>query len=187
MRALHELPPVKLDARCKLEHHGRGMTARVKVNNPTDRLAFFVQLAVTQGAGGPEILPVLWDDNYFSLLPGETREISARFALSDAGMARPTLEVGGWNVDTPFVCRELSVPTNAMPAGVTSEVTVTIGHTFLDGSRVFVYWDGKPIASSVAFARECKQQKVLLQIKGDLPGLHELRVGDKRARVSVQP
>jgi hypothetical protein len=33
------------------------------------------------GDGGKqEVLPIFWSDNYFLLLPGEKREISARFA-----------------------------------------------------------------------------------------------------------
>ena len=40
------------------------------VENPGKSLAFFVHLKVNQ-AGGEEVLPVIWQDNYFSLLPGE--------------------------------------------------------------------------------------------------------------------
>ena len=108
MQALHSLPPVKLQATCKIEARDAEKLARVKVTNPTSQIAFFVQLALTQGRGGAEILPVLWDDNYFSLLPGESREVTATFATKDAGKAKPTLEVGGWNVESDFDCAALS-------------------------------------------------------------------------------
>ena len=74
--------------------HGRDRGGRailhVRVENPTDHLAFFVQLAATRGRGGSEILPIRWDDNYFSLLPHESREITTvidggRFAGRQAG------------------------------------------------------------------------------------------------------
>jgi exo-1,4-beta-D-glucosaminidase len=45
-----------------------------------------------------ETLPVLWQDNYFELLPGETRQITATYGTSDAGSAAPTVELEGWNV-----------------------------------------------------------------------------------------
>ena len=68
------------------------------LENPSATLAFFVHLAVRKGAGGEEVLPVLWDDNYVTLLPGETREIAARYAPKDLGAAKPVVSVEGWNV-----------------------------------------------------------------------------------------
>jgi exo-1,4-beta-D-glucosaminidase len=44
------------------------------------------------------MLPVLWQDNYFALLPGEKREIAATSRISDAGPGPKLLEVDGWNV-----------------------------------------------------------------------------------------
>ena len=44
------------------------------------------------------VLPVLWDDNYITLLPGETREIDARYAPKDLGAATPAVSAEGWNV-----------------------------------------------------------------------------------------
>jgi len=45
-----------------------------------------------------EILPVLWQDNYFALLPGETRELTATSLESDAGPRPKIVEVDGWNI-----------------------------------------------------------------------------------------
>jgi hypothetical protein len=187
MEALHQLPPVKLRAKCKLEQAGRSMVARVKVSNPTDRLAFFVELAMTKGPGGPEILPVLWEDNYFSLLPGESREISARLDLADAGSVRPAFEVGGWNIETDFDCRSLEIVPGSIKPGDSITVSATVGKTFLDGSRVFAYWDGKPVASSMAFARGDKTQQLSLSFHADTAGTHQLRAGKKQIQVHVQP
>jgi exo-1,4-beta-D-glucosaminidase len=47
----------------------------------------------------PEILPVLWQDNYFSLLPGETREVTARYRLKKDHHTETSVEVEGWNLD----------------------------------------------------------------------------------------
>jgi exo-1,4-beta-D-glucosaminidase len=43
--------------------------ARVTLKNPGTTLAFFVRLQVV-GSDGEEVLPVTWDDNYVTLLPG---------------------------------------------------------------------------------------------------------------------
>ena len=42
------------------------------------RSVFFTHAALTRSAYGNEILPVFWDDNYFSLLPGESKVVCAK-------------------------------------------------------------------------------------------------------------
>ena len=51
--------------------------ARVTLENRSNALAFLVHLAVRKGPGGEEVLPVIWEDNYVTLLPGERRELTA--------------------------------------------------------------------------------------------------------------
>jgi exo-1,4-beta-D-glucosaminidase len=58
-----------------------------------------VRLKLDKGAKGEEILPIVWEDNYFSLLPGEKREVTASYRSSEAGTAMPAVEVSGWNVE----------------------------------------------------------------------------------------
>ena len=40
----------------------------------------------------------LWQDNYFALLPGERREVAARFRLEQLRGEPPFVAVDGWNV-----------------------------------------------------------------------------------------
>jgi len=70
----------------------------VTLENPSPSLAFFVRLKVTKGAGGEEILPVLWQDNYVFLLPGEKRELTASYRTLELGATKPNVEISGWNV-----------------------------------------------------------------------------------------
>ena len=72
---------------------------RVTLENPSKTLAFFVRLKLDKGKGGEEILPVVWQDNYMSLVPGERREITATYRTRDLGNAKPEVEVQGWNVE----------------------------------------------------------------------------------------
>jgi exo-1,4-beta-D-glucosaminidase len=97
--ALSQLPKVKLRVMDHSERKAEDETTRVTLTNPSKSLAFFVRLKVTKGKGGEEILPVLWQDNYVSLLPGETRELDATYRASELGTARATVEVSGWNVE----------------------------------------------------------------------------------------
>lgn len=52
----------------------------MKVANPSDGLAFFNRMMITKGKGGDEVLPTFWSDNYFTLLPGEEKVLTAKIA-----------------------------------------------------------------------------------------------------------
>ncbi len=97
--ALAQLPKVKLNVAHHTEHKGEDAVTHVTLENPSKSLAFFVRLKVDKGKGGEEVLPVLWQDNYFSLLPGERREVTATYRARDLGTAQPAVEVSGWNVE----------------------------------------------------------------------------------------
>ncbi len=97
--ALSQLPKVKLNVTSTSERKGDEGITRVKLQNPSKDLAFFVRLKVDKGKGGEEILPVGWEDNYISLLPGEQREIKASYHARDLGAAKPFVEVSGWNLE----------------------------------------------------------------------------------------
>jgi len=96
--ALQRLPKVHLKVASQTARKGEEATTTVTVENPSKTLAFFVRLKVNKGPRGEEILPVRWQDNYLSLLPGEKREIAATYRARDLGAARPSVEVSGWNV-----------------------------------------------------------------------------------------
>ena len=96
---LQNLPKVKLEKSFKIQEDRLEYTATVKVKNLGKNLAFMVHLAVTKGEGGGEITPAYWDNNYFSLFPGEAKEIKVRFTKNDLENKTAVLKVDGWNVD----------------------------------------------------------------------------------------
>jgi exo-1,4-beta-D-glucosaminidase len=71
---------------------------QVTLTNSGTSIAFFTRLKLTAGKGGPMVLPVLWQDNYVSLMPGESRTLEVSYAPADLGAATPAVEVSGWNV-----------------------------------------------------------------------------------------
>jgi exo-1,4-beta-D-glucosaminidase len=100
--ALAQLPKVKLKVSSRSERNGKNNeeeVTRVTLENPSESLAFFVRLKLDKGKGGEEILPVVWQDNYISLLPGEKREVTATYRASGLGAAKPEVEASGWNVE----------------------------------------------------------------------------------------
>src|SRR5580700_1072925 len=97
--SLAQLPKVKLNVSSRTEQMASDAMTHVVIENPSKSLAFFVRLKLEKGKGGEEILPVVWQDNYISLLPGEKREITATYRASDLGAATPEIEISGWNVE----------------------------------------------------------------------------------------
>jgi exo-1,4-beta-D-glucosaminidase len=95
---LKNLLPVELTLSYQIDNKGTDKIAHVTLENPTDDLAFFIHVAVTKGSGGRDVLPILWDANYFSLLPGESKEVHGTFAAKDLNGAVPTVKVEGWNI-----------------------------------------------------------------------------------------
>ncbi len=70
-----------------------------KLDNVSDHIVFFIELRVSGKKSGETILPIFWEDNYISLLPGETRNIEAVFA---ATKDEPVLTINGWNLEAPL-------------------------------------------------------------------------------------
>jgi len=98
LTALQNLPPVKLKATSRGEERGAEHVERVLVENPGANLAFLVHLRLLKGKDGAELAPVIWEDNYFELMPGEKREIAAECHRQALGAAKPYVKVEGWNV-----------------------------------------------------------------------------------------
>ena len=111
MTTLLNLPKVHLDATARLRPTKDGKSVQVRLRNTSAALAFQVRLAVEARKQGEEILPVLWEDNYVSLLPGEERAVEARFPGKHSIGLHPTLKISGWNIEPEtLVIRRQSPP-----------------------------------------------------------------------------
>jgi exo-1,4-beta-D-glucosaminidase len=101
--ALAQMPKVRLNVESRSERTGnsnsKDAVTRVVLENPSNNVAFFVRLKLVKGRGGEEILPVVWQDNYISLLPAEKREITATYHTGSLGTSKPEIEISGWNVE----------------------------------------------------------------------------------------
>jgi beta-galactosidase/beta-glucuronidase len=68
------------------------------VTNPTANVALMVRLLLTRATSGARVLPTYYADNYFSLLPGESKDVSLKFDDKYLGGEQPKLLVQGFNV-----------------------------------------------------------------------------------------
>ncbi len=89
--ALNQLPPVKLN----VSFESKPGATTVTVMNPGRTLAFGVHLKLANPSG-EEILPVLWEDNYFALLPGETRQVTATYDPHELAGVQPKVTAEPW-------------------------------------------------------------------------------------------
>ena len=98
LTGLQSLPAANVTATWTSEQTDPDQVEHVVVRNPSPQLAFFVHLTVLKGRGGADIAPVWWSDNYFELLPGEGRQITATYPRNLLGGAQSYVQVDGWNV-----------------------------------------------------------------------------------------
>jgi hypothetical protein len=75
-----------------------GYRLSTELVNSSAAPALMVRLKVVRAATGDRILPVLYSDNYVSLMPGERRLLTANVRRADARGERPRMMVEGFNV-----------------------------------------------------------------------------------------
>lgn len=94
-KALSNLPAaaVKLESKVLKQ---KDWEALVTLVNTSDWIAFGLELNLVDAAGKP-LLPILWDDNYLSLLPGERRTVRVRLPGVDLRGKTPRITLNGWN------------------------------------------------------------------------------------------
>jgi exo-1,4-beta-D-glucosaminidase len=96
---LNRLPRIQIVATASITPGEQGPQVHVALRNPSAHLAFQVRLGIHCKGQEMEILPVLWEDNYMELMPGESREVSAQYLTSGVLNGSPELSVSGWNIE----------------------------------------------------------------------------------------
>lgn len=90
------MPKVTLTGKTHLKRTRSGDAVEVKVTNSGSVPAVEVRLTLRDAKSGKRILPVYYEDNYFSLLPGESRTVRIE-TQSDAKALAVTTD--GWNIE----------------------------------------------------------------------------------------
>ncbi|HEX8817497.1 MAG TPA: glycosyl hydrolase family 2 [Terriglobales bacterium] len=97
LTALNSLPPVKLKTSSRITQSPNETIVHALIENPSSSVAFMARFRLAD-KNNDDIVPIFWDDNYVSLLPGEKREVTASFAPSESKSSPLTLTIDGWNV-----------------------------------------------------------------------------------------
>lgn len=98
LKMLEQLPGVKLDVQNSFDQKGGDTFVHVKLKNPTDHLAFMVYLDLQKKQSNESVVPIFWDENYITLLPGEEREVTGYCHTKDLAGQQPEVTIGGWNI-----------------------------------------------------------------------------------------
>lgn len=96
---LDKLPKVKIEAQHTIKKENDKYEVTIKLKNPSDAIAFLIELNIAGDVSGKSIVPVLWDDNYISLVPKESRTIKVTFPVAALKGEKPVFKYKGWNVE----------------------------------------------------------------------------------------
>lgn len=85
LTGINHLEEVELKASHTISEEENKTFVTVDLENPTNQPAFFIQLNLKNPDTGLSVLPVFWEDNYISLLPGEKRTVTGYVFKKDIG------------------------------------------------------------------------------------------------------
>lgn len=97
-KQLLQLPQVKPELKSKLSCADGVWNGTVTVKNSSDTPALMIRLKLEGSKSGSSILPVFYEDNYFSLLPGETKSVAVSFKDEDTAGEKPVVRMEGFNI-----------------------------------------------------------------------------------------
>jgi hypothetical protein len=95
---LNTLPPVNLPLSASMFADTDGFRITATVSNSTPAVALAIRLKLVRNHSGERVLPAMYEDNYFSLLPHESKTVNIH--LTDGALAgeTPRLVEEGWNI-----------------------------------------------------------------------------------------
>ena len=100
LTGLATLPQIRLESSAVVEQPTGAPAgkAHIRVKNSSTTVAFQICLRLADDKGGLDVVPVFYDENYFSLLPGEERIIAVTYDTAQLHGAHPAIQIGGFNI-----------------------------------------------------------------------------------------
>ena len=100
MTGLNTMPRVPLDVTASRSADPGDTRVSIRLHNPSQRVAFFERAELLATPEGDEILPVEYSDNYVTVYPGETVELSGQ---AWTGVTPNWVRVTGYNTPAQLV------------------------------------------------------------------------------------
>lgn len=98
-QSLTKIPQVKLTNNLTFTKDGDNWIGKGTIKNETSTPAVFLRLKVTGNKSNDLILPIVYSDNYFSLMPGEEKAVEITFKNEDTRGEQPVLSIEGINAE----------------------------------------------------------------------------------------
>ncbi|MBN2321192.1 MAG: discoidin domain-containing protein [Acidobacteria bacterium] len=101
--SLNDIPEVRLRAAVSPKSTVAGEIGKgndlytVTLSNNSSAPAVQTRIRTISSATGEDILPAFYSDNYFSLMPGESKTVTVEFHPKYLKGGRPVFELSGWN------------------------------------------------------------------------------------------
>ncbi len=97
--ALNQLQKIKLTHSITQSNDKDYSIFNIELKNSNNTIAFFIEMKIADEETGLSILPVIWSDNYISLLPGEKKVFTARIRKNLIENKKIKFKFKGWNVE----------------------------------------------------------------------------------------
>ena len=98
-QAIRQMPKVELQQSVTCEKADDGSwEGSVTLTNSSSTPALMIRVNLLGAEDGDQILPVFYSDNYFALLPNESKTVTFRFKDIDTRGTTPKIVVTGYNV-----------------------------------------------------------------------------------------
>jgi hypothetical protein len=97
-QSLRVLPETKVNVTVTRVIGAKVPTWIVHLENPTDKIAFFIHAKLTTNEGKKEVLPSYWNDNYINLAPHEKTTLIVHTFSTDMKKKAHQIVINGWNV-----------------------------------------------------------------------------------------
>jgi len=97
-QTLRELPQVALTQSTTVDKGDGEWHLTTTLKNETATPALMIRLNTVGSRSTSRILPVFYSDNYFFLMPGESKTVTMKISDSDTRGETPKVEVSGFNV-----------------------------------------------------------------------------------------
>ena len=98
LKAINNMPETSIDFSYSVNEKDGNIYFSADLSNPSDLIAFFIEVQIVDRASNEPVLPVFWNDNYVSLLPGEARTLEGYIDAGSRNAGDLTVTVQGQNL-----------------------------------------------------------------------------------------
>lgn len=95
---INSMEKVDIITEKEIVQQGDEWEVKITISNPSEKLAFFMELNAVKKSDGSSVLPVFWSDNYISLAPGESKMLNLKFYNKDLGNDELEIMIQGINL-----------------------------------------------------------------------------------------